>query len=82
MSTRLRLHLSGQALPGIITLISNSLALASNAYILTTGLRNDLRLRRQDAITHNLNTAAEVINATASIGRVIAETLGRKNAPD
>jgi len=57
-------------------LVSNSVMLAANVYLLGTGIQNNIRIKKQQRITDNLQTTAELANAVAGLTKVITESIG------
>jgi len=81
--TRLRLRFSSGSLSRVAGLLSNSVALAANAYLIGAGLHNSLRTRRQERIQDQLQLTAELAAAVAGLTKVVSDTIGASHAaPD
>ncbi len=64
----------------LASLVSNSVILAANAYLVASGLRQQLRNNQRERIAGNLQLAAEVANAAASLTKVITDTIEQHHA--
>ncbi len=62
-------------------ILSNTVLLAANAYLLGSGVQNYVRDRRQERISGSLQTAAEVAAAAAGLTKVVTETIARYHVP-
>ena len=56
-------------------LISNTVMLAANTYLLTSGVRNNLILKQQQRVSNSLQMTAEIASAVAGLTKVITETI-------
>ena len=81
MNTRLRLNINLRSITKLASLVSNSVILAANAYLVGSGLRQQLRNNQRERIAGNLQLAAEIATATASLAKVITETIELHHAP-
>ena len=77
----LRININSQAAIKLASLVSNSVILAANAYLVGSGIRGQWRDRRREHIASNLQIAAEVANAAASLTKVITDTIAQHHAP-
>ncbi len=79
-TTKIRLNLNSQALVKTAEIFANGVLLASNGFLLGSGIRNSLRERKREQVTNNLLVAAEVASAIAGLTKVITETVGIRHA--
>ena len=71
-----RIRINPNSLAKIAGIISNSVMLTANAYLVGSGFRNHYRVRQQERISNNLQTTAEIAAALAGITKVITESIG------
>ncbi|MCH8838697.1 MAG: hypothetical protein IIA60_13035 [Candidatus Marinimicrobia bacterium] len=79
---RLRLKISGQSLNRGAHLISNTVLLATNLYLVGSGLRQQSHARAQQTTISNLQTAAEIAGAIAGLTQIVTSTLDKYHAQD
>ena len=79
--TTIRITLTSQSLAKVASLIANGALLASNAFMVTTGIRDSMRDSRRQRINSNLQSAAEIATALAGLTQVITSTLERHREP-
>ena len=77
---RLRLNVNSQALYKIASLVSNSVILSANAFLLGTSVHNQIRDRKRDRTIEGLQLTAEIANAVAGLTKVVINTVGNQNA--
>jgi len=80
MDTKLRININTNAIVKTAEIISNSVLLTANAYLIGSGLTNYFREKKREQISNNLQTAAEIASAVAGLTKVITETIGIYNA--
>ena len=73
----LRFNLNGQAIAKTASLLSNSVLLTANAYLIGSGFNNSFRERKNQNRNENLQLSAEIASAIASITKVVTDTLGK-----
>ena len=78
--TKLRIRVNTGSLVKIAGIVSNSVMLAANAYLIGSGIHNSFRVRKQERISDNLQTTAELASAIAGLTKVISETIGVHHA--
>jgi len=78
MST-LRLNVNSNALFKVASLVSNSVILSANAFLLGTSVHNQIRDRKRDRTIEGLQLTAEIAGAAAGLTKVIIETIDRGN---
>ena len=78
--TKLRLNINTQAIIKAVDVLSNTVLLTANIYLVGSGFRNHFRERKREQITNNFQTAAEIASALAGLTKVITETLGIRHA--
>lgn len=79
-ATKIRVNINSQVLIKTAEIVSNSVLLAANAYLLGSGIHNNFREKRREKITNNLQFAAEIASAAAGLTKVVTETIGIHNA--
>jgi len=78
--TKLRIRVNTGSLVKIAGIVSNSVMLAANAYLIGSGIHNSFRVRKQERISDNLQTTAELASAIAGLTKVISDTIGVHHA--
>ncbi len=73
---KLRLNVNANALIKLTALVSNSLVLATNAYLLGTNVKKQLHDRKAESIANTLQVTAEVASALAGVARVVINSVG------
>jgi len=73
------LNVNSQALYKVASLVSNSVILSANAFLLGSSIQNQLRDRRNSRVTEGLQLTAEIAGAAAGLTKVIIETIDRGN---
>ena len=81
MATTLRINLSSGSLAKSMTLISNSLVLATNSYLLGRSVVDYFRDRKRERILENLDVISQTLGSIGSLSRVITDVLD-ENAND
>ena len=76
-STRIRINVNSQALIKTAGLLSNTVILATNAFLLGSGIASHWRERKRERTLQNLEVTAQVANAIAGLTRVVVETIDR-----
>jgi len=79
MGTKLRFNINSQAIAKTASLISNSVLLTANAYLIGTGFANSFREQKTMSRNQNLQLTAEIATSIASLTRVITDTLSKHN---
>jgi len=74
---KLRITVNPSALVKLAGIVSNSVMLAANAYLIGSGLHNGVRVRRQERIQDSLQSSAELAAPLAGLTKLITETLGK-----
>ncbi len=80
-SRTLRINVNSQAALKLASLVSNSVILAANVYLVGSGIHGQWRDRKREHIASNLQIAAEVANAAATLTKVITDTIEQHHAP-
>ena len=73
--TKLKATVNSQALVKIGELLSNSVMLGANVFLIGSSVSNAIRSRRQEQIRPNLQLSCEVASAVAGLSKVIMEHL-------
>jgi len=76
----LRIRINASSFVKIAGIISNSVLLAANAYLIGSSLQNHYRVRKQERISGSLQTTAELASAVAGLTKVITESIGAHHA--
>ncbi len=79
---KLRLRVSSRSLERAASLASNTVLLAANAYLLGTGLRQQMRARREVQVSNTIQTVAEIAGAIAGLAQVVTATLDKHHVAD
>lgn len=77
----LRINVNSQSAIKLASLVSNSVILSANAFLVGSSLHQQWKNRRRELIATNLQMAAEVANAAASLTKVVVDTLERHHEP-
>ena len=75
MATKLRLNLSSSSLAKSMTLISNSLILATNTYLLGRSVVDHFRDRKRERVLENLDVISQTLGSIGSLSKVITNVL-------
>ncbi len=78
--TKLRMNINTTAIVKAAEIISNTVLLTANAYLIGSNLRNHFHQTKQERISSSLQTSAEIASAAAGLTKIIAETIGMHNA--
>jgi hypothetical protein len=76
----LKIHISSQSAAKLAGLLSNAVLLASNTYLIVSGLQEEMRSRRRQRLTGGFQVAVEVAGALAALTKVVSEVLEQHNA--
>ena len=79
--TTLRINVNAQAVYKIASLVSNSVILSANAFLLGTSLHNQIRDRKRDRTIEGLQLTAEIAGAVAGLTKVVINTVGNNAQP-
>jgi len=74
--TTIRIKVNTSSLVKVAGIISNSVMLAANAYLIGSGIHNSIRVRKQERVQDNLQTTAELASAIAGLTKVVTDTIG------
>ena len=77
MGTKLRFNINSQAIANTASLVSNSVLLTANAYLIGSGFANSFREQKNFSRNQNLQLTAEIATSIASLTRVITDTLSK-----
>jgi len=73
--TKLRINLNSQAIVKLAGLVSNSIILSTNIFLIGTNFRRQLKEKKTESIANKLQLTAEVAQAIAGLSKVIVKTL-------
>ena len=76
--TRLRLNVNTMAIVKLANLISNSLILTSNVYLLGNDIRRQIKDKKTETLSNKLKLTAEAAAAVASLAKVVVNTLEQR----
>ena len=72
---RLRINLNSQAIVKLAGLVSNSIILSTNVFLIGTNFKRQINQKKTEAIANKLQLTAEVAQAVAGLSKVIVATL-------
>ena len=78
----LKIHISNQSAAKLAGLLSNAVLLASNSYLIVSGIQEEVRSRRRQRLTGGFLVAVEVAGALAALTKVVSEVLEQHNGPN
>lgn len=74
---RLRINLNTRAITRTASLISNTVVLTANAFLIGSGISNRFKDRKRERVLETLEMGAQIANVAAGLTKVIVETLDR-----
>ena len=74
---RLRININTRALTRTASLISNTVVLTANAFLIGSGISNRFKDRKRERVLETLEMGAQIANVVAGLTKVIVETLDR-----
>ena len=72
---KLRININSQAIIKLAGLVSNSIILSTNVFLLSTNFKRQINQKKTDAIANKLQLTAEIAQALAGLSKVIVATL-------
>ena len=72
---KLRINLNSQAIVKLAGLVSNSIILSTNVFLIGTNFKRQINQKKTEAIASKLQLTAEVAQAIAGLSKVIVATL-------
>ena len=75
MATKLRINLNSGSLAKSMTLISNSLVLATNSYLLGRSVLDHFRDRKRERVLENLDVISQTLGSLGDLSKVITNVL-------
>ena len=72
---KLRINLNSQAIVKLAGLVSNSIILSTNVFLIGTNFKRQINQKKTEAIANKLQLTAEVAQALAGLSKVIVATL-------
>ena len=72
---KLRINLNSQAIIKLAGLVSNSIILSTNVFLISTNFKRQVNQKKTEAIANKLQLTAEVAQALAGLSKVIVATL-------
>ena len=80
MEQWLRINLNGQAFYRAASIVSNTVLLAANAYLIANNLRSNIADRNRSRVVENLQLTAEVASAVAGLTKVVTDNMDKYHA--
>ena len=77
---KIQINVSTQSFSKLAGLLSNAVLLASNTYLIVSGLQEEMRSRRRQRLTGGFQVAVEVAGALAALIKVVSEVLEQHHA--
>ncbi len=74
-ATKLRLSLSSRSLAKAITLLSNSVVLATNSYLIGRSIVDHYRDRKRERVLESLEVISQTLGSLATLSSVISNVL-------
>ena len=74
-ATKLRLSLSSRSLAKAITLLSNSVVLATNSYLIGRSIVDRYRDRKRERVLESLEVISQTLGSLATLSSVISNVL-------
>ena len=74
-ATKLRLSLNSRSLAKTITLLSNSVVLATNSYLIARSIVDRYRDRKRERVLENLEVISQTLGSLATLSSVISNAL-------
>ncbi len=78
---RIRITLTNQSLAKLASLVANSAAMASSAFVVTASIRDNLRDNRRQRIKSGLQAGAEIAASLAALAKVVSDVLEQRHGP-
>ena len=72
---KIRINLNSQAIVKLAGLVSNSIILSTNVFLIGTNFKRQINQKKTEAIANKLQLTAEVAQAVAGLSKVIVATL-------
>jgi|FLOH01.1.fsa_nt_gi hypothetical protein len=76
-NTKLHINVSPRVLPRIAGLLSNTVILGANAYLITSTITQQFRDRKRERVKQSFEIGAQIASALAGLTKVIVETVER-----
>ena len=77
---RIRMRINSQAVIKLAALVSNSITLSTNAYLLGVNVRRQIKQKKTEEVAERLQLASEVAQAITGLSRVVINALESHNA--
>ena len=74
-ATKLRLSLNSRSLAKTITLLSNSVVLATNSYLIGRSIVDRYRDRKRERVLESLEVISQTLGSLATLSSVISNAL-------
>ncbi len=73
---KIRFRVNTNSLAKMAGLVSNTVALSANIYLIGTGFQNNRRIMKQENISNKLQSTADIASALAGLAKVISNQVG------
>ena len=74
---KIRINVNTRALPKMAGLLSNTVILGANAYLITSSIAHQFRDRKHQRVSQTLEMGAQMASALAGITKIIVEAVER-----
>lgn len=72
---KVRMRVNSQAVIKLAALVSNSITLSTNAYLLGINVRRQIKLKKTEAVAERLQLASEIAQAVSGLSKVVINAL-------
>lgn len=80
MGQWLRVNLNGRSVSKIASILSNTVLLAANTYLLTSNIKNSMAESKRKKVVDNLQLTAEVASAVKGLTQVVTDISEKNHA--
>jgi len=80
MEQSLRVNLNGRAFSRIASILSNTVLLAANTYLIASNMKSSIAEKKRSRVVENLQLTAEVASAVAGLTKVVTDNLDKYHA--
>ena len=80
MGQWLRVNLNGSSISKIASILSNTVLLAANTYLLTSNIKNSMAESKRKKVVDNLQLTAEVASAVKGLTQVVTDISEKNHA--
>ena len=80
MGQLFRVNINSRALSRMASIVSNTVILSANSYLIASNLKNAIAERKRNRTVENLQLTAEVASAVAGLTKVVTDNLDKYHA--